>query len=656
MRSRTYPAPARENATGNRSGAAPLSDDVDDADALTAIEATYARDTTDDQVIVIDGYGAVVRVDRAHLTISDGLGPYRRTRRYAKATHGIRRLVVLAHAGVLSIDSLRWCHQLGIELAVLDGDANVTFTSVPASTDDARLRRTQALAVGTPLGHAIALELLNAKLRGHARLLRARFDEYAIADDVDALADDMQHTNTTDQLRALESQAAGLYWACWSNRPETSPEFVARDRARVPSHFLAFDTRRSVLASANGNRRAERPTNAICNYLTSVAEVEASIAAQRVGLDLGFAFVHACAGGGRPNFSLDLLEVARPAIEFHVLDLLADRTFKRNDFVELDDGHVRVLPPLSHELARTMPRWAKIIGPYAERVAHMLGDHLDGAFTPTTPLTGRNLQQAQARVKARKANAGAPSTRRQRPTDSPEQPTATCVSCGAPVERKRHLRCPTCWATQPGQDEQTRRKRGQAIAARRAELEQWNSEHPDARNDPEAFRREILPGLQHVTLAQIMDATGMAKSSASMVRSGTRVPALRHWAALEALTQAREASASSMALPETLSDYDGHLIVISDARPGTRSTSLGERDTREARVDVHLRGGWKSIGEIPIFFRTVQNQIDEAGGEPLGGRLVKGTELNADEWAIQPVTGDDEELLNTWSEDAAESF
>jgi hypothetical protein len=143
---------------------------------------------------------------------------------------------------------------------------------------------------------------------------------------------------------------------------------------------------------------------------------------------------------------------------------------------------------------------------------------------------------------ARKRNAETETNppRRQRPADdTPTLPFATCVSCGAAVERKRHLRCPTCWATQPGQEEATRRKRGRAIAASRAELERWKSEHPDARTDPEAFRREILPGLQQVKLTEIMRATGMAKSSASMVRSGMRVPALRHWRALAELARDR---------------------------------------------------------------------------------------------------------------------
>jgi hypothetical protein len=277
--------------------------------------------------------------------------------------------------------------------------------------------------------------------------------------------------------------------------------------------------------------------NALINWLTAVAEVEATIACHIVGLDPSFGFIHADTRG-RASFGLDLLEVARAPIEEFVLDLLATRSFKRSDFVELPDGHCRILAPLTHELAETMPLWAQVIAPYAERVAHLLGEHIDGKYAPTTRLTGAKQRAAQARVRARKAQAALqtrPARQQQPVSEVPPGPSTTCVSCGAPVGRARDLRCPNCWTSQPGQDEQTRRKRGRAIAASRAELERWKSENPDARNDPEAFRREILPGLQGVKLRDIMAATGMSKSTASMVRSSARVPALRHWPALAAL-------------------------------------------------------------------------------------------------------------------------
>jgi hypothetical protein len=188
------------------------------------------------------------------------------------------------------------------------------------------------------------------------------------------------------------------------------------------------------------------------------------------------------------------------------------------------------------------------VTPCSGQRIHLLGEYINGEYVPTTRLTGAKQRAAQARIKARKAQAALqknPARQQQAANnDTPQHPTATCVSCGAPLERRRNLRCPTCWASQPGQDEQTRRKRGRAIAASRAELERWKSEHPDARTDPEAFRREILPGLQSMKLGEIQGALSCAKSTASMIRSGTRIPAVRHWQALAKLAASRDTSES----------------------------------------------------------------------------------------------------------------
>jgi len=92
----------------------------------------------------------------------------------------------------------------------------------------------------------------------------------------------------------------------------------------------------------------------------------------------------------------------------------------------------------------------------------------------------------------------------------------------------------------PGQDAESRVRRGRGIAATRTELERWRAEHPGAEADPEEFRAQILPALASVRLTAIMAAVGCAKSTASMIRSGRHVPALRHWASLAKLPQLAE--------------------------------------------------------------------------------------------------------------------
>jgi hypothetical protein len=332
--------------------------------------------------------------------------------------------------------------------------------------------------------------------------------------------------------------AAAVYWKVWTTSETTSPAFAVRDSGRIPEHWKAFDSRRSKVGGG-GNQRAERPTNSLLNYVYSLAEIEAAVACQILGLDAGIGLLHLDTRGRR-SLALDLIEPLRPAIDEFVLDLLQKRTFRIQDFSEsTSDGHVRILAPLTHELVATMPRWARLVAPHAERVAHLLGASLTGSFDPTTPLTGNRQRVARARVRTSVAD----------PTDdratTPLQTrsdralvrrlSATCVNCGDPVQSKGAVRCERCRRLPSARDDATRHDRARAIAAARAEHERWRVEHPNAQSNPDVFRREILPGLANIKIDEIAAACGIARSWASLVRSGKKVPAMRHWRVLAQL-------------------------------------------------------------------------------------------------------------------------
>ena len=153
--------------------ATPALSPKDVADGLVAIEATYRRSDYA-SVCVVDGFGCYVSVERGALEVRDGLGPYRRTRCYDRATHGLRRLVVVNAAGTLSLEALRWCASLGIGVLVLGADGTPQLASTPRMTDDARLRRVQALAPSEPYGLDIARWLLGRKVAAQATLVARR--------------------------------------------------------------------------------------------------------------------------------------------------------------------------------------------------------------------------------------------------------------------------------------------------------------------------------------------------------------------------------------------------------------------------------------------------------------------------------------------------
>jgi len=227
------------------------------------------------------------------------------------------------------------------------------------------------------------------------------------------------------------------------------------------------------------------------------------LACAAVGLDSGLGIVHNDAKG-RQSMALDLLEPVRPEAEGFVLDMLEARTFRKADFTETEDGHVRLRAPLTHELAETMPRWARSLAPIAEKVAQMLGHAMEGKYNPATPLTSAKLRSAQAIVKARKTEAVGRATRdatKQRPAAPAALPLYSCPDCGGPVTNPRHVLCQTCQAG-AGHTARVRQTRGRAIAARKRALKE-RVDVFGADVDPATYREHIWPKLAGVKLADI---------------------------------------------------------------------------------------------------------------------------------------------------------
>lgn len=304
----------------------------------------------------------------------------------------------------------------------------------------------------------------------------------------------------------------------------------------MPPHWTVFESRGSVLASANANRKAERPVNALLNYAFALLEAEAILACVAVGLDPGLGIFHYDTKA-RQSMALDLLEPVRPEVEAFVLDLLAFRTFRKSEFTETSEGHVRLRAPLTHELAETMPRWSRALAPVAERVTHMLGDALGGKFVPTTPLSTTKQRAAQAAVKARKAAAKYRNPRtlpKQRPVGTPALPLWSCPECGSPVANPRHVLCETC-QDKTGHTPAVRENRGRAIAARKRALKERIAAF-GSDIDPALYRERIWPALKGVKLAAIMEASGFSKGYASNIRAGTWTPHVSTWPALARLT------------------------------------------------------------------------------------------------------------------------
>jgi CRISPR-associated endonuclease Cas1 len=524
-------------------------------------------------VLVLSGFGVRVAVERGQLTVSDGIGRERREGVLSRATCGLKRLVLVGHSGTISFEALRWLSDLGAAFVQIDADANVIVASAPAGLDDARLRRSQALALSNGIGLAIARDLLRTKLEKQAGVIeRMGAHDEAVAI-IRAARDGLAQAETVEGLMRLEAAAANVYWEAWSPHPI---RLARKDEPRVPAHWRTFGSRGSPISGSQ--RKAANPANALLNYLYAMLEAEARIAALAVGLDPGMGVLHADLPR-RDSLACDLMEAVRPEVDAYVLELLRTRTFGARDFFETREGVCRVLLPLTHVLAETAPRWAKAIGPVAEKVARKLNQARELSVTvpavaqstpsdrPThkrplpTPLTQANRSAGREQLRRK------PTAARSRGTiDVPRR----CIACGALLDHAKRQYCDRClperraelapsfsvagptvlaeqraMATDPAHGGTTAEKRGQRVAEQWREVAAWEQTHA-TEADIGAYEREIQPQLAGMSLTAMMQATGLSRRYCWLIKTGQKVPHPRHWSALHQISTSAEGFGSGL--------------------------------------------------------------------------------------------------------------
>jgi CRISP-associated protein Cas1 len=377
-------------------------------------------------VLTLSGNNASIRLDGGYLVVSDGPWPVApdhagpaapieqrmATHRFRRADCPIDRIVVTRPDGFITFAAIKWLHGVGVALVHLDWDGTVLLASARAGTDQPALRRAQALATGNGVGHAIAQELLRAKLNGQAAVARL-LGSGEIAELIINLAEQLDDATDAVQLLGIEGAAAAAYWSLWVDVPL---RFVRREQA--PEHWRSFGRRNSPLGRKN-TRNAVTPANAVLNYLYGVLASDLTIALTGVGLDAGLGIFHTDAAR-RASLTYDAMEAVRPGVDGWLAAWVADASFSKRGFYEESDGTIRITRPLTSHLAITAPIWRPAAQAVAGWLARTLTEGLPEKRRPHTALPVL------------------PALRRAWQRMQPPVPK-TCIECGgalAPKQRK----------------------------------------------------------------------------------------------------------------------------------------------------------------------------------------------------------------------------
>jgi hypothetical protein len=222
------------------------------------------------------------------------------------------------------------------------------------------------------------------------------------------------------------------------------------------------------------------------------------------------------------------MEAARPDVDAWLLEFLDARPFRFRDFVEERDGRCRLAPDLAQELAESVGRWRSAVAPIVERVVDRI-NAADAALSVTVAITPRKAQPGIARLTRPRSRARIETTvDRRRKHESGANPQRRCAECGAPMGSKR---CRKCGFAPVNTDDIGADRQRVIMMDRQRTNRDWSGPADDR-----DFKRDILPGLQGVTLRRIIETTGLSKRFASQIRRGLATPHRRHWAALAKLT------------------------------------------------------------------------------------------------------------------------
>src|ERR1700741_1251741 len=80
-------------------------------------------------VVTLFGYGIQVRVDRGHLVLEDRIGANRRSARFSRVGHGLRRLTVVGPDGMVSLAALQWLADQNAAFVMLERSGSVLATT-----------------------------------------------------------------------------------------------------------------------------------------------------------------------------------------------------------------------------------------------------------------------------------------------------------------------------------------------------------------------------------------------------------------------------------------------------------------------------------------------------------------------------------------------
>ena len=373
-------------------------------------------------VLVVEGYGAAIFVERGHLVVRDGFpgeGTHREIR-FPRGRSRLKRLVVRAPHGSVSIAAVDWCNRMGIALSFLGSDSRLANVLIPDTAHDGPLKRAQAIAAVLDISVELARDLTRQKLLSQLRTIETDFSRLglatpqrrsAVCSAIRAAATSLAFDTELRNLLVREGYAARLYWSLLTDATLPWPDWT---HSRVSEHWLRISPRE--LGATQQVRDATDPFNAMLNYAYTLLEVEVRVAVHAQGLDPDLGLLHVDSRA-RESLVYDLMDPIRSSVDVLCVEFARRTGLRPHMFHELRRGVVRLDP----DVARDLAAW---LTPRLQRPAQ------ESANSYAAMLRGIEIPYRLS-IRARRPQAAATS----------ESAFGVCAYCGTALRRRGRKFC-----------------------------------------------------------------------------------------------------------------------------------------------------------------------------------------------------------------------
>jgi len=242
--------------------------------------------------------------------------------------HNLDGIVSFGWDNTASAALMQGCHQHGVSLSFLSPHGKFLASTSGGVSGNVLLRREQyRIGESTAASLPIARNIISAKLYNSRQVLLRALRDYGTQPEIDSCIRYLNEsilqcsrTESLDQLRGIEGDAAVHYFAVFNSLLRTDDPFLRLDGR----------TRRPPLD----------PVNALLSFVYVLLMHDCRSACEACGLDPQSGFLHQ-PRPGRASLALDLMEEFRPILADRlVLALLNRKQITAKDFDRKENGAV----------------------------------------------------------------------------------------------------------------------------------------------------------------------------------------------------------------------------------------------------------------------------------------------------------------------------